>query len=117
MATNRERIREHKVFLVRTLSEEAGEILQHAHQENLITVREYRNLKDASTREKLTIELLDKLMSKGEETCFKFIEILRWDSTLETFPSLKGHAIIAPPAGEEGKNPPKSQPFTCCFNT
>ncbi|KAA0713234.1 Caspase-8 [Triplophysa tibetana] len=100
MATNsknRERIREHKVFLVETLCEEADVILQHAHQEKLITPREYRNLKDVVNREKMTIDLLDKLMSKGEETCCNFVQILGNADILETYPSLVGHAIIAHP--------------------
>ncbi|KAL1273151.1 hypothetical protein QQF64_029013 [Cirrhinus molitorella] len=36
-------------------------------------------------------------MGKGEETCGKFIELLRQDCILETFPELKGHAVIASP--------------------
>ncbi|KAA0713225.1 Caspase-8 [Triplophysa tibetana] len=81
---NRERIREHKVFLVETLCEEADVILQHAHQEKLITPREYRNLKDVVNREKMTIDLLDKLMSKGEETCCNFSSHGRSDGVYGT---------------------------------
>ncbi|XP_065096305.1 caspase-8-like [Paramisgurnus dabryanus] len=101
MASKREfceRIRQNKVFLVETLCEEADVIVQHAQQEKLITQREYRNLKDVGkrSRETMIIDLLDKLMSKGEETCCKFIKLLKQDNIVETFPLLADHCIIAP---------------------
>ncbi|XP_077055492.1 caspase 20, apoptosis-related cysteine peptidase isoform X2 [Siphateles boraxobius] len=86
-----------KVFLIETLSEEAEFILQHVHQANLITLREYKNLTDISEREKRVINLLDKLMGKGEETCRNFIDLLRNDSILEICPTLKDHAIFDAP--------------------
>nr|XP_055070130.1 caspase-8-like [Misgurnus anguillicaudatus]XP_055070131.1 caspase-8-like [Misgurnus anguillicaudatus] len=91
-----ERIRQNKVFLVDTLCEEADVIVQHAQQEKLITQREYRNLKDVGKREQKIIDLLDKLMSKGEETCCKFIELLRQDNIVETFPNLRILFVIEP---------------------
>lgn len=100
-----ERIRQNKVFLVDTLCEEADVIVQHAQQEKLVTQREYRNLKDVGkrSRETMIIDLLDKLMSKGEDTCCKFIELIRQDDIVDTFPLLKGHDIIAPSTRVHGK--------------
>ncbi|CAM4622186.1 unnamed protein product [Leuciscus chuanchicus] len=92
-----ERIRKNKVFLMETLSEDAVIILQHVHQASLITQREYMNLKDISESENKVINLLDKLMGKGEETCCNFIDLLRKDSILESFPTLKDHAIFDSP--------------------
>ncbi|XP_051562253.1 caspase-8-like [Myxocyprinus asiaticus] len=90
-----ERILKNKVFLVETLCEEAELIMQHVQQVKLLTQREYRNLKDVRKREKMIIDLLDKLMSKGDETCCKFIDLLKQDSILETLPMLENHAIFA----------------------
>lgn len=92
------RICQNKVFLLETLSVEAEIILQHVHQAEIITPRDYRNLSDIPQREKRVIDLLDKLMGKGEETCRRFIELLRQDSILEIFPELKDHAVISSPA-------------------
>ncbi|XP_056122829.1 caspase 20, apoptosis-related cysteine peptidase isoform X2 [Rhinichthys klamathensis goyatoka] len=92
-----QRIVKHKVFLIETLSAEAEFILQNVQQENLITRREYMNLTDIHERQKRVINLLDKLMGKGEETCRKFIDLLRQDSILENCPTLKDHAIFDAP--------------------
>ncbi|KAK7155025.1 hypothetical protein R3I93_009848 [Phoxinus phoxinus] len=91
------RIVEHKVFLIETLSVDAGHILQAVHQASLITQRDYMNLKDISEREKTVIDLIDKLMGKGEETCRKFIDLLRGNIILDAFPTLKGHPIFDSP--------------------
>ncbi|XP_016107213.1 caspase 20, apoptosis-related cysteine peptidase [Sinocyclocheilus grahami] len=92
------RICQNKVFLLETLSVEAEIILQHVQQAEIITKRDYMNLSDVPQREKRVINLLDKLMGKGEEACRRFIELLRQDSILEMFPELKDHAVISSPA-------------------
>lgn len=92
-----QRIVKDKVFLIGTLSEDAEFILQNVHQASLITHREYMNLTDISEREKRVINLLDKLIGKGEETCRNFIDLLRKDCILESFPTLKDHAIFDSP--------------------
>lgn len=92
------RILQNKTFLLETLSEEPDIILQHVQQAKLITQRDYRNLSDIRKREEKVINLLDKLMGRGEETCRQFIDLLRQDFILEMFPKLKDHAVIAFPA-------------------
>ncbi|KTF83213.1 hypothetical protein cypCar_00048743 [Cyprinus carpio] len=92
------RILQNKTFLLETLSEEPDIILQHVQQAKLITQRDYRNLSDIRKREEKVINLLDKLMGKGKETCRQFIDLLRQDFILEMFPKLKDHAVIAFPA-------------------
>lgn len=92
------RIRQNKVFLLDTLSEDPNIILQHVQEAKLITKRDYNNLSDITKREEKVINLLDKLMGKGEETCCQFIDLLRKESILEGFPKLKDHAVIAFPA-------------------
>ncbi|NP_001129724.2 caspase 20, apoptosis-related cysteine peptidase isoform X1 [Danio rerio] len=90
-----QRILQHKVFLIDTLSVEASFILQNVQQAKLITQRDYNNLSDVSERETKIIKLLDKLIGRGEETCQEFIDLLRQDCVLENFPVLEGHAIFA----------------------
>ncbi|XP_016342160.1 caspase-8-like [Sinocyclocheilus anshuiensis] len=92
------RIRQNKTFLLETLSEDPEIILQHVQQANLVTQRDYRNLSDITKREEKVINLLDKLMGKGEDTCRQFIDLLRQDCILASFPKLKDRAVIAFPA-------------------
>jgi len=92
-----QRIVKDKVFLIETLSVDAEFILQNVQQAKLITQREYMNLTDISERQKRIINLLDKLIGKGEETCRNFIDLLRNDSILEMCPTLKDHAIFDAP--------------------
>lgn len=95
-----QRIVRNKVFLIDTLTVEADFILQNVQQAKLITPRDYRNLSDIPEREKKIINLLDKLMGKGEETCRQFIDLLKQDCILENFPTLKDHAIFDSPVQE-----------------
>lgn len=90
-------IRQNKLFLINTLQEDPDFILQHVQQDELITDREYRLLKDDQQRkgrEDVVIALLDKLMGKGEETCKIFIKLLERDEVLKTFPNLKKYLLI-----------------------
>nr|XP_009300531.1 caspase-8-like [Danio rerio] len=89
-----DKICENKIFLLETLSVDANFILQHVQQAKLITLRDYNNLSDFPQRETKIINLLDKLMGKGEETCHQFIALLRQDCVLENFPMLKDHDIF-----------------------
>ncbi|TRY82803.1 hypothetical protein DNTS_025571 [Danionella cerebrum] len=89
-----ERILENKMFLLETLSVEAKIILQWVHQKKLIPDRDYRNLSDCSQRENMIIDLLDKLMGRGEETCRLFIQLLKQEQVQEIFPRLKDHAVL-----------------------
>lgn len=95
-----QRIQQNKVFLIDTLTVEADIVLQYVQQNKLITLRDYRNLSDIPERERRVINLLDKLMGKGEETCRQFIDLLRQDCIMENFPTLKDHAIFDSPVQE-----------------
>ncbi|XP_048056545.1 caspase-8-like [Megalobrama amblycephala] len=92
-----QRIKQNKVFLIGTLNVDAEIILQHVQEAELVTRRDYNNLQDIHQKEKRVIELLDKLMGKGNETCRQFIELLRKESVLENFPMLRNHAILDSP--------------------
>ncbi|XP_073708281.1 caspase-3-like [Garra rufa] len=92
------RIRQNKVFLINTLSGNVDIILQYVQQAQLISSHDYDNLSDISSRQQKVINLLDKLMNRGEKICCQFIEILRQEDILDIFPTLKDHAVIASPA-------------------
>ncbi|KAF5897767.1 caspase-8-like, partial [Clarias magur] len=80
-------LRKNKVSLIRTLSTDVSFILQYVQQDNIITDREYSELKHKNhTKEDIVINLLDTLMNKGDETCCKFVDLLKREDVQETFP-------------------------------
>ncbi|XP_028993126.1 uncharacterized protein si:dkey-10c21.1 [Betta splendens] len=83
------RIMENKTELVDCLSSDCTFILQQVHSEDIVTGREYRNLKEEAQSEKAVIDLLDLLIAKGQESCSSFLELLKDQEVLETFPKLK----------------------------
>ncbi|KAI1899138.1 hypothetical protein AGOR_G00058450 [Albula goreensis] len=83
-------IRKRKIALTDTLMSDADYILQHAQQEALITRREYNNIRTVQqSNEGRVIDLLDKVMGKGEETCHRFLTLLQEPEVQDTFPPLK----------------------------
>ncbi|KAM6920176.1 caspase-8-like [Lycodopsis pacificus] len=85
-------VRRNKTAIVRTLCGDRMLILNKVHENELITPREYDNLKSI---EKVDVEghvvaLVDKLTSKGEDSCKAFLNLLQTDADIiETFPKLK----------------------------
>ncbi|KAJ8389787.1 hypothetical protein AAFF_G00114930 [Aldrovandia affinis] len=83
-------IRKRKVALTETLTSDPDYILQHAQQGALITRREYNNIRSGRrSGEGAVIDLLDKVMGKGEDTCHRFMALLQKPEVQETFPPLK----------------------------
>uniref|UniRef100_A0A8C6SUK4 CARD domain-containing protein n=1 Tax=Neogobius melanostomus TaxID=47308 RepID=A0A8C6SUK4_9GOBI len=85
-------IRRNKTSLLEILSADHMLILNKVQELSLISDREYNNLKGINNKnvEGHVIELLDKLLGKGEETCQNFIKLLKTDDMIqETFPKLK----------------------------
>ncbi|XP_053095675.1 uncharacterized protein LOC113524415 isoform X2 [Pangasianodon hypophthalmus] len=79
-----------KIFLLNTLSTDASIVLQYVLKDNIITSREYNNLNQPKyTQEQTIINLLDNVMSKGDEACHKFLKLLQREDLQETFPQLK----------------------------
>uniref|UniRef100_A0AAY4AJ37 Caspase-8 n=1 Tax=Denticeps clupeoides TaxID=299321 RepID=A0AAY4AJ37_9TELE len=82
-------IRQNKVLLIEVLSADHNLLLQHVQEKRLITTREYNNLRSGhDNAEKVTINLLDMLVNKGDERCAQFRQLLHRDTILETFPRL-----------------------------
>ncbi|KAF5880680.1 caspase-8-like isoform X1, partial [Clarias magur] len=83
-------LRKNKVDLISVLSTDANYILQYVQQNEIITKREYSNLNHTNhTQENIVINLLDKVMSKGDTTCHKFVDLLKQKDIQETFPGLQ----------------------------
>ncbi|XP_035025161.1 caspase-8 [Hippoglossus stenolepis] len=67
-------------------------ILNKVHEKNLITQREYNNLKSINKEdvEGHAVELMDKIMNKGEDSCQYFMDLLQTDKDIiNTYPKLK----------------------------
>ncbi|CAB1343539.1 unnamed protein product [Coregonus sp. 'balchen'] len=80
-----------KTVLMGILPVEASFILQHVHQEELVTERVYMELKIASelTPEKTIIGLLDTLITKGgDEKCTRFLTLLQQPAIIKELPKL-----------------------------
>ncbi|KAM9789865.1 caspase-3-like [Neosynchiropus ocellatus] len=88
----RDILRSNKIAIEGTLSSDHPLILSKVHERNLITLREYNNLKciNGGTVSKHVTELLDKIMNKGEETSRAFLSLLQTDDDIQSaFPALK----------------------------
>ncbi|XP_061083020.1 caspase-8-like isoform X1 [Conger conger] len=83
-------IRKRKIPLTEALMSDPDYILQHVQQGALITPREYSNMRSIQrSNEGRVIDLLDKVMDKGEDTCQRFLTLLQEPEVQDTFPRLK----------------------------
>uniref|UniRef100_A0A3B4G6T1 CARD domain-containing protein n=1 Tax=Pundamilia nyererei TaxID=303518 RepID=A0A3B4G6T1_9CICH len=82
------KIKEHKVELINCLMGDVF-ILQCVHAKGILSPRQYGNLKHSSNPEQTVTNLIDLLMSKGEETCNQFLQILKDPDVDATYPQLK----------------------------
>ncbi|KAM4727900.1 caspase-3-like isoform 1-T2 [Anableps anableps] len=66
-------------------------ILNKVQEKKLITSREYNNLKSINKEdvEGHVVELVDKIINKGEKTCQNFLDLLQTDEIIETYPDLE----------------------------
>ncbi|XP_029386775.1 uncharacterized protein LOC115062285 [Echeneis naucrates] len=83
-------ILKHKSELIDCLRADPSFILQHTHARNIVTDREYQNLKCINQPEEAVIKLIDKVIDKGQEYCSAFNELLREREIVSTYPKLKG---------------------------
>lgn len=79
---------EHKVELIDTLRADLF-ILQKVHAKRIVEDREYQHLKNISPPEKTVIELIDKVIRKGQEKCVQFLQVLKDPEVLSTYPQLE----------------------------
>ncbi|KAJ8252904.1 hypothetical protein GJAV_G00206850 [Gymnothorax javanicus] len=91
-------IRKRKIPLTETLMSDPEYILQHVQQRELITRREYNNIRTIQkSNEGRVIDLLDKVMDKGEDTCQSFLTLLQQPEVQDTFPPLKKFCSVVAP--------------------
>ncbi|XP_028449946.1 caspase-3 isoform X2 [Perca flavescens] len=85
-------VRRNKTAIQATLCGDHRLILNKVHEKNLITMREYNNLKSINKEdvEGHVVELVDKIMNKDEDTCKAFLDLLQTDEDIKTtYPELK----------------------------
>lgn len=90
--TAQEAVRSQKTAIHGILSRDKTDyclILNKVHEKKLITQREYNNLKYTENAHVKTyaVDLVDKIMNKGEEQCREFLDLLH-DEIKHTFPEL-----------------------------
>ncbi|KAL7826173.1 hypothetical protein SRHO_G00339110 [Serrasalmus rhombeus] len=101
---------ERKTFFIDTLSADASFVLQHAEESKIITKREYNNLNHPNhTQENIIINLLDKVMNKGDDTCLRFLKLLQDNKLQENFPGLKEHFRPPQPALKQDNRGPTDE--------
>uniref|UniRef100_A0A3Q2VH96 Caspase 20, apoptosis-related cysteine peptidase n=1 Tax=Haplochromis burtoni TaxID=8153 RepID=A0A3Q2VH96_HAPBU len=82
------------------LSGDSGLILNKDYENNLTTQWDYENLKRINNinMETHVIELVDKIMNKGEDKCKDFLNLLQTDGAIkETFPLLASLQLSCTP--------------------
>lgn len=92
-------VRRNKTTIQTTLCGDHRLILNKVLENNLITRREYNNLKSINKEdvEGHVVELVDKIMTKGEDRCQAFLDLLQTDDDIrETFPELKNIQLNDP---------------------
>lgn len=100
--TATETLKRNKTKLIDVLCIDYPFILNKVQENKLITSREYTNLKSINKEHVAghVVELVDKIMNKGEETCQNFLELLQTDDIVETYPGLKSmklHDVLLKP--------------------
>ncbi|KAL3988100.1 5-hydroxytryptamine receptor 3 [Sarotherodon galilaeus] len=85
-------VRRNKTAIQTILSGDHRLILNKVYEKELINQREYNSLKSINREdaEGHVIELVDKIMNKGDDTCGAFLNLLQTDEDIKsTFPQLK----------------------------
>lgn len=85
-------VRHNKTAIQSTLCADYKLILNKVYEKDLITEREYNNLKSINKEdvEGHVIELVDKMVNKGEDTCQGFLNLLQTDEDIrDTYPKLE----------------------------
>uniref|UniRef100_A0A8C1W421 Si:dkey-10c21.1 n=1 Tax=Cyprinus carpio TaxID=7962 RepID=A0A8C1W421_CYPCA len=82
-------ILENKPKLIKWLSSDSELLLQHVQAKKLITMSQYNELMDMKPKERVIIKLLDIILSKGENVCREFLDLLKEDDVNEISPELR----------------------------
>ncbi|XP_041847760.1 caspase-8-like [Melanotaenia boesemani] len=88
----KEIVRRNKTTIQSTLCGDHQFILNKVYENEIITLREYNNLRNINREnvEGHVVELVDKIMNKGDASCQNFLSLLQTDDDIkETFPELQ----------------------------
>lgn len=85
-------VRRNKTRIEDILCADYGLILNKVDEKRLITRREYNNLKSINREDTWghVVELVDKILNKGDDTCKAFLDLLQTDEDIKsTYPELR----------------------------
>eukprot|EP00063_Salmo_salar_P021492 XP_013996327.1 PREDICTED: caspase-8-like isoform X2 [Salmo salar] len=107
-------LRKNKTLLTEILSEESSFILQHVQQEEIVTNRDYNNLKIPNqSNEKTVINLLDKVMNKGNTKCCELVNLLQKPHIIKQCPRLEEIFNNHTKPSDHTFNPAPTVPIPC----
>lgn len=111
-------LRKNKTLLTEILSEESSFILQHVQQEEIVTNRDYNNLKIPNqSNEKTVINLLDKVMNKGNTKCCELVNLLQKPHIIKQCPRLEEIFNNHTKPSDHTFNPAPTVPIPCTGTT
>lgn len=85
-------LRSNKTAIETVLCADYWLILNKVDEKKLITRREYNNLKSINGESvwKHVVDLVDKIIDKGDDTCKAFLDLLQTDEDVrQTYPDLR----------------------------
>uniref|UniRef100_A0A1A8M6G1 Caspase 20, apoptosis-related cysteine peptidase n=1 Tax=Nothobranchius pienaari TaxID=704102 RepID=A0A1A8M6G1_9TELE len=103
---SKDTLRSNKTDIVMELCGDYRLVLNKVLEKKLITQREYNNLKSIPNEniEGHVVELVDKIMNKGEDTCKAFLDLLQTDdeikTTLPELANIQDNCLLPTPAQE-----------------
>ncbi|KAK6310981.1 hypothetical protein J4Q44_G00190360 [Coregonus suidteri] len=107
-------LREKKTLLTEILSADSSYILQHVQQEKIVTQRDYKNLNIPNqSDEKTVINLLDKVMNKGDTKCCELVNLLQKPDIIHNYPRLEEIFNNHPAPSDPTFNPAPTVPIPC----
>ncbi|CAB1326556.1 unnamed protein product [Coregonus sp. 'balchen'] len=105
---------ENKTLLTEILSADSSYILQHVQQEKIVTQRDYKNLNIPNqSDEKTVINLLDKVMNKGDTKCCELVNLLQKPHIIDNYPRLEEIFNNHPAPSDPTFNPAPTVPIPC----
>ncbi|KAM9458774.1 caspase-7-like isoform 2-T5 [Salvelinus alpinus] len=111
-------LREKKTLLTEILSAESSYILQHVQQEEIVTNRDYNNLNIPNqSDEKTVVNLLDKVMNKGDTKCCELVNLLQKPHIIKNYPRLEEIFNNHTEPSDHTFNPAPTIPIPCTDNS
>ncbi|XP_024271955.1 caspase-8-like isoform X2 [Oncorhynchus tshawytscha] len=111
-------LREKKTLLTEILSADSSYILQHVQQEEIVTNRDYNNLNIPNqSDEKTVVNLLDKVMNKGDTKSYELVNLLQKPHIIKNYPRLEEIFNNHTEPSDHTFNPAPTIPIPCTDNS